>query len=245
MSTYIFSYKRNSKGAKALARELGIKRLKHNKSRFIGNKKKTIINWGATTLPIEIAKCNILNSPDAIIEAANKLSFFNKLKDKKLTPPFTTDREIAEKWIQKGYKVVCRTMLNASGGRGIVIDKIVDAPLYVRYIPKQDEYRVHIMRGKIFDIQRKARRIEDENPNWQIRNHNNGFVFIRDIPNLVGCVSAIATAVFDIFTLDFGAIDIIYNAKKDRAYALEINTAPGLEGQTVENYANAFKEIVK
>jgi D-alanine-D-alanine ligase-like ATP-grasp enzyme len=40
--------------------------------------------------------------------------------------------------------------------------------------------------------------------------------------------------------LYFGAADVIWNDKEQRAYVLEVNTAPGLEGTTLENYANAF-----
>jgi glutathione synthase/RimK-type ligase-like ATP-grasp enzyme len=47
----------------------------------------------------------------------------------------------------------------------------------------------------------------------------------------------------EILGLDFGAVDIIWNKKQDRYYVLEVNTAPGLEGETVVRYANAFKEL--
>jgi D-alanine-D-alanine ligase-like ATP-grasp enzyme len=42
--------------------------------------------------------------------------------------------------------------------------------------------------------------------------------------------------------LDFGAVDVIWNEKQQRAYVLEVNTAPGLEGQTVDDYARGIKE---
>jgi D-alanine-D-alanine ligase-like ATP-grasp enzyme len=40
--------------------------------------------------------------------------------------------------------------------------------------------------------------------------------------------------------LDFGAVDVIWNAQKEKPYVLEINTAPGLEGQTIADYAAFF-----
>ena len=43
--------------------------------------------------------------------------------------------------------------------------------------------------------------------------------------------------------LDFGAVDVIYT-KDERVYVLEINTAPGLEGQTVLDYKVFFEEII-
>jgi glutathione synthase/RimK-type ligase-like ATP-grasp enzyme len=43
--------------------------------------------------------------------------------------------------------------------------------------------------------------------------------------------------------LDFGAVDLIQDIKGNY-YVLEINTAPGLEGATVANYAAAFTEAL-
>jgi D-alanine-D-alanine ligase-like ATP-grasp enzyme len=45
--------------------------------------------------------------------------------------------------------------------------------------------------------------------------------------------------------LDFGAADVLFNARRNQAYVLEVNTAPGLEGQTVNDYAEAFKEMIR
>jgi D-alanine-D-alanine ligase-like ATP-grasp enzyme len=40
--------------------------------------------------------------------------------------------------------------------------------------------------------------------------------------------------------LDFGAVDLIV-AKDGRVYVLEVNTAPGIEGITLEKYVKAFQ----
>jgi len=240
---YIYSYK-YSEGAKALAKVLGAKMIKHRGSRFKGNSEKTLINWGAFSLSKELLKCNVLNYPDSIREASGKLSFFRTLKETDLTPKFTESMQTAIEWQEKGMDVVCRTMLNASGGKGIVIGKIVKAPLYVQYIPKKSEYRVHFLDDEVIDIQRKAKLNNVDEPNWQVRNLEGGFIYARNNIEVPNAVLICANAVIRSFNLDFGAIDIIYNEKHDRAYALEINTAPGLEGQTVEIYSNAFKEFL-
>jgi glutathione synthase/RimK-type ligase-like ATP-grasp enzyme len=39
--------------------------------------------------------------------------------------------------------------------------------------------------------------------------------------------------------LDFGAVDIIQD-DGGNFYVLEVNTAPGLEGQTIKSYAEGF-----
>ena len=43
--------------------------------------------------------------------------------------------------------------------------------------------------------------------------------------------------------LDFGAVDIIYNEAEDQHYVLEVNTAPGLEGTTLQKYTEAILEM--
>jgi len=240
---YLYSYMGGSNGAKEVAKKLKVNRIKHKNSSFKGGRNKIVINWGATEVPKEVGKCTIINTPEAVKEVSNKLLFFEKLNGKKLTPTYTRDARVAEEWLKGGYHVLCRTLLRASGGRGIVLDKIVEAKLYVRYIAKKEEYRVHIFRGQVIDVQRKARKLDEEQPNWKIRNLEGGFVYVREGFNIPECVIDVAKKTFKHFNLDFGAIDIIYTANKNRAFALEINTAPGLEGQTVESYVTAFKAL--
>ena len=44
--------------------------------------------------------------------------------------------------------------------------------------------------------------------------------------------------------LDFGAVDII-ETRQGEIFVLEVNTAPGLEGKTVESYGNAILNFIK
>ena len=163
---------------------------------------------------------------------------------------------MAEHWLEAGPKwpgfkhaVLCRTLTRANSGRGIVIaekpEELVPAPLYTRYVPKQDEYRIHIFRELgIIDVQQKRRDTdvspEDRDP--YIRNHDAGWVFCRE--NVQPPQVVLHAAVDSIFALglDFGAVDIgFHNNIGPCIY--EVNTAPGLEGQTLVNYANAFKSL--
>src|SRR3546814_9896600 len=81
--------------------------------------------------------------------------------------------------------------------------------------------------------------------NWKIRNHDNGFIYARDeklaeVPKKVLSDSIKAVGVCG---LDFGAVDVIYNEAKGIGFVLEINTAPGLTGTTLEGYTKRFKEL--
>lgn len=252
----VYSYNEYSKGCKELSKALNVKRIKHERSRFKGSPRKTIINWGAGQLSPEINKCLVLNRE--VGKATNKLSLFNLCKQNKLEefiPPFTTDINEAVKWIQNGKTVVCRTVLNGHSGAGIVLAApgnplaLVKAPLYVKYIPKNDEYRVHCFRSRkneyqVFDVQRKARVVDipDDKINWKIRNLEGGFIYQRNNIEVPKCVTEAALKVFSITGLDFGAVDVIYT-KKGKAYVLEINTAPGLAGTTLENYVAMFNAM--
>jgi glutathione synthase/RimK-type ligase-like ATP-grasp enzyme len=41
--------------------------------------------------------------------------------------------------------------------------------------------------------------------------------------------------------LAFGAVDVVWNEHYHRASVLEVNTAPGLEGVTLEKYLTAIR----
>src|SRR5690606_28831806 len=75
----IYPYKPGSASSKALADALGIKRISHKNSKFKGNADKVVINWGASKVSEEVAKCTIINHTDAVAKAANKLSFFKAM----------------------------------------------------------------------------------------------------------------------------------------------------------------------
>lgn len=299
----LYPYKPGSESAKELAEAIGIKRISHKNSKFKPAPNKVIINWGASKMPEELLQCKILNNPDAVAIASNKLHFFQRVrpadvgyckivhmpsgkehrlpadhgyvkgiepgdvceadpdykvlwnrpeKDYPRVPRYTTSKKEASLMIGAGEVVVARTKLTGNSGEGIVIAKeveeLVDAPLYVEYVPKKQEYRIHILNGQVVDIQRKARRkdVPDEQVNWMVRNHDNGFIFARDealgeVPEDVTHQALLAVSKCG---LDFGAVDVVYNEKRQLAYVLEVNTAPGLSGATLAGYAERFKELM-
>lgn len=105
---------------------------------------------------------------------------------------------------------------------------------------------MHVFNGAIIDVQRKMRNrdVPDEQVNWMVRNHSNGFIFGREGVSLPStatqlCIDAVAE-----LGLDFGAVDLIWNEHSDTYYVLEINTAPGLTGTTLEKYAEAIEGLL-
>lgn len=257
MTLNIFAHNPNSEGAKALAEAMGIKRIKREGSKYVGNPNKTVINWGSSAaLPDMVARSTILNRPEALRRVTDKLAFFNLCRDAESPriPEFTTNKVTVAGWLEQGKKVVARTILNGHSGAGIVILEgqgvdIPNAPLYTLYVPKKEEWRVHVFKHDgeltIIDMQRKIRDPQfDGVPDWNVRSHNNGFIFAREVAPPNPDVLNQAVKALEISGLDFGAVDVIWNAQNATAYVLEINSAPGLTGQTVESYAQAFKKFL-
>ncbi len=254
---YLYAWNKTSEGGANLIATLGGKRIKHEKSKFKGNKNKVVINWGSSQLPEEVTKSSILNDPKAVSICSNKLTFFDHISKsgRVSVPDWTNDPDTAYRWVSEGFIVCARTVLQGHSAEGLILmtkddpKSLVKAPLYTKYIPKEDEYRVHVVGKEVIDIQRKALRngwIDEHGPaNYKIRNLANGFVYIRNDINPPQSVLDVAIAAVQEVGLDFGAVDVIWNRKRDASYVLEINTAPGLEGSTVENYAKAIKTYTK
>lgn len=243
---FIYPYRKGSKSIKAL-RENGFKSIKLENSRFKGRPNKVVINYGSSRLPLEVLKCRVINLPRAVSKAANKLSSFKAMAEYGVSVPrFTEDAREALGW---DSVIVVRHKLTGHSGEGIELFSInggrdiPPAPLYVEYIKKKEEYRVHVFMDEVIDVQRKARKREvpDEEVNWQVRNLEGGFIYAREGVELPIEAHLQAINAVEALGLDFGAVDIIWNERSDTYYVLEVNTAPGLTGTTLEKYVEAFR----
>lgn len=257
---WLMPYRMASESAIALSNSLDIRRVNKERTALKGNRNKTLVNWGNTSLTNEeLLKCRILNHPDTVNRVVNKLSFFRNFdteERQRIIPEYTTELDTAISWMSENENttVVARALLTASSGRGIILMKMdnpdgwIRAPLYTKYKPKRDEFRVHFFRGKgITFRQRKGLAQGIENPNWKIRNYDNGFRFLNqniELPQAVTDAAEYFINEMDSLGLDFGALDIIWNERENRAYILEVNTAPGLEGSTLESYSENLKEYL-
>ena len=256
---YLYSWNKDSETAKDLANRLGIPRIKHTNSKFRGSPKKVVINYGSSELPEEVAKCVIIQSPEAIATNSHKLRFFRHMSEGEgvpRMPNWTTDEKVVRDWLVNGRAVMARTRLTGHSGEGIVImtidnpDVYITAPLYTQYVKKKDEYRLHFIGNELIDFTRKAlsNEVDKEKIDRQffmVRNHRKGFIYVREGVNLPRDVIKQAELAMAKSGLAYGAVDVIYNERKEKAYVLEINTAPGMEGTTLENYANGLKRYIE
>ena len=236
----VYPYKQGSASAKVLAGILGGKVLKLNGSLYKPRDGDVVVNWGASNVP-RFKPATTLNAD--VSTAQCKLASFHALHEAGVTiPEFRVTKKEAS---ELAFPVVCRKVLRGHSGNGIVIantpDELVGAPLYTQYVKKKDEYRVHVLGNDAFFIQRKARKLCHEDPNWQVRNLQGGFVFV-EVTQEETPADVVAQAISTIaaLKLDFGGVDVMWNEKERKAYVLEVNTACGLEDRTAERYKDAI-----
>lgn len=246
MKIFIYPYKPGSQSAKRLSGALGAKRIKHHGSKFKESQNKVVINWGSSSCPYDC-----LNDSGAVSVASDKLLSLKQLSLSSVSvPEWTTDRQIASGWLKEGHTVVCRGTLVGSSGQGITLvsDPLCElplVPLYTKYTKKKDEYRVHVFDGKVIDVQRKMRKksVPDQQVDWKIRNLAGGFIFGREGVNPDDTVLEESCRAVSSLGLLFGAVDI-GDHPETGARVYEVNTAPGLEGSTVDSYVKALKEYL-
>ena len=239
----LYSYNPGSRSVKSLCNLLKIKQIRHEGRVIDGG---VVINWGSSGFTRDVLYDELLNHPDNVAKAVNKLEAFKILQGIVAIPEWTNDLVEASKWLAEGRTVVCRHTLTGHSGDGIEIIKgeNLDAPivpLYTKYIFKQSEYRVHVFQGNAFFVQKKVRKndVPDDKINWKVRNHHNGFVFAHKNVVLTDKLRDIAVKAVEALGLDFGAVDIM-ETKKGNVCVLEVNCAPGLEGTTLDKYVEQF-----
>lgn len=253
----VYPYQIGSHSARALAKALGTLCVRENGT-YRAKPNHVVINWGNPRLPswnIGAAK-RFVNQLGAVVDAQDKLRTFKAFADKNVPcPEWTTEIGLAGKWLKKGSAVIQRNLLRSHSGKGITfigydedtstpIGVLSPAPLYTRYKKKSAEFRVHMFLGNVIDVQEK-RKIKDFQGeyNQYIRSHHNGWVYCREDIQKPADLHDVALQAVQALGLDFGAADIVYNQKEDKCYCLEVNTAPGLEGETVINYAKAIAKL--
>ena len=206
-----------------------------------------LLNWGNSS-PIDTAPhVKVINPPQAISNAVNKTKAFQIWSGISTlsVPMYYIDTPPAS---FSGI-LLARTNGNSSGGDDIVVirggDSIPNAPLYVEYIPKEIEYRVHVVNSKVIFVQQKKRRndIEQDKDQKLIRSYNNGWVFCPlELDAVAEDVKDAAIHAVNGLGLHFGACDIVIHRDNSKPYVLECNTAPGIASPTLlAAYQEAFE----
>lgn len=241
---FIIPYKRKSSSARNLCFSLRIPMV----TKRLQIREDLCINWGYSA-PV-IGKFKILNDPQYVNNAINKLKTFRILKDAGVSiPDFTTSYTQACEWINDGHSVMARSLLESHSGKGCIHCETIeelpkDSKVYVKYFPKKYEFRVHVFGDKVIDYVQKRKRagINEAEYDKYIRSYNNGWVFCRENAIVKESVKTLAVDAVKALGLDFGAVDIVMLGN-GKSKVLEINCAPALEGTTLERYTQAIKEL--
>ncbi len=123
-----------------------------------------------------------------------------------------------------------------------LLANLVMGDYYVQFVPCVEEYRVHVFGPKILRIGRKVPRTTKPHPlfkswnaGWKLSYQGySGKLPIRDL----------AQCSIHALGYTFGAVDI-GETKHGHPIVFEVNSAPGLEGNTIRVYADAIKECAK
>ncbi|MGL5016399.1 MAG: ATP-grasp domain-containing protein, partial [Bacteroidales bacterium] len=225
-------------------------------------------NWGNSRFNDArvFGHARVLNSPEAIRRASMKTDAMAAMQAAGVPiVESTTDRSVAQGWMDAGSLVYARTVLQGHSGEGIVMahtnpseingvgnaftvqSTLPQARLYTKGILLQRrEFRIHVMNGTVTYVQQKKRADgAQERPEYSnvVRNYHTGWIYASsDVrPNdaaLRAAVDAVAA-----LGLDFGAVDVI--TRRDDAWVLEVNTAPGLQGTNLSTYAENFCRLYR
>ena len=229
-----------------------IKKIKTVGSTYRGNPDHVILNWGSANRRAIRESVRIINEPTAVSIARNKLETLKAIAEYN-SLIFTESKNVAKDYIRHGCTVYCRTSLTGSQGSGIVvarsIEELVSAPLYTVQAPVCKELRLHFFDGQMISYAQKKRMNSERREEEQIelsqdvRNLENGWVFTREGIELDSGVRGICFAALSELQLDFGAVDVGVD-HNGTPYIFEVNTAPGLEGSTLEAYRDAVRSLL-
>ena len=256
-----------SDGARALQHaldDLGISTSRVSVDRGPKTARRFNVKWGCFPLTVTNYGGQMINGTSGET-SLNKLACFQALATAGIpVPQFTAEREVAQRWLAEGCRRIYeRHTLRGSEGEGIRIvgeggeAELTGAPLYTKgMFGRRREYRVHVFSvgdvRRIF-IQQKRRRTTginpgDNTPASTIRNLANGWIFAHlDIVAPRQATIDAAVASINALNLNFGAVDMI---EMDRpadggSVVLEVNCAPGLQGGTLDFYAQAINDHLR
>lgn len=184
-----------------------------------------LIRWGNRGT-IRYQAGAVLNKLEACNNAGNKQRALEIMNREHVSvPPMVNSFD--------GELLIGRTASHMQGKGAFLITSKRDFDLakshlecthFMRYIPTEREYRVHVFRGQI--IAQSEKRMSNNATSLHIRNFETGWVF-HYLDGICPELKDIALRAVISLGLDFGAVDIIHSINGN-FYVLEVNTAPSL-----------------
>jgi hypothetical protein len=211
--------------------------------RETGPRADYLIRWGSRTGAGWRPRETVINSRASLNNNSDKLDAMRQLENAGIpVPPYTEDRDDFGDEID--YPLVGREEQHSRGEDINLILQWRDAYLtendfFVKYIPTDLEYRMHVVNGDVVQIHEKRLRSEADNHPF-IRNAETGWVFVE--PRETPPPDQLAIDAVGALGLDFGAVDVIREEDTGDHYVLEVNTAPSLDEANLRRYGEAFAE---
>lgn len=245
-------------GCVAVCNELGIQRIAKKNSQYRWRDNTLCIGWGRSFWPEQYLNGNaklrklidqsFLNKPSAVGRSVNKLCSFDHFKARGVRTPEWTDWKPGAEMMRRDHpkaSIVCRITVTGYDGAGIIMcepgERLPDAELYVQYIPKDAEYRIHVFRGTIIDRCLKYYPPGNRSKDERIGTTSNGILFRRNGIYVPKDADVQAIAAVDALGLDFAGVDVITVGEK--AYVLETNTAPEMLPVITKKFADEVRRI--
>ena len=122
--------------------------------------------------------------------------------------------------------------------------RVRNRDFFVEYIPKQKEFRVHVVGETVINVSKKIQSENSEIHHPHVWSSVRGWTLETYEGERVEKLSEIAIKAIKILNYDFGAVDIIIG-KDEQYYVLENNSAPRLNRKRRNLYVKYFRKKEK
>lgn len=203
------------------------------------------VRWGATG-KMRFKPKKIINKGTAIQTASDKWEFMNMMREAGIRIPNTWGPAspdiqfpcLGRKREHIGGTDVVRCIQKADVRHAISLG----SEFFSQYIPKQAEYRLHVLGERVGKASQKVRTNEDVPYDPWVWNLSTGYTFRVPEERVPATTRFMAVQAVELAGLDFGAVDVIVG-DDGRPYILEVNTAPGLQvDSSLEAYGKFIME---
>jgi hypothetical protein len=217
--------------ARLLAEDLGMPC--YNPHGETKGKAKHVIRWG-TAAGLGYVPDVVVNKMANIKKAVHKLESIKLFNAREVrTAKFTTTTPCVGRSIE--HTQGQNFWLCWEKGQ-IQTAELEGAEYFIEYIPIKQEYRVHVMDGKVVFTQRKYPKDRISSAFMGIQGFSNGWhrhAFDGAVSKDIKDTARDAVAALG---LDFGGVDILISQTDNLAYVAEVNTGPALPTEEVRKY---------
>lgn len=260
-----------------------------------------VMGWGAKTKEdVKLSATHVLNHPNDIRTNRNKFRALEMMQAAAVNvAPFADSGSVIKalddnknqlalplvgrtKFHQGGANfITCLTRTHVNNAIDTFTNRIGKSSYFQNYIDIVDEYRLHVVNGKLIYAQKKVprdnmveahveqqsdkiKRMAEKNgkkidedtlkyaleyqgkkiagPDNIIKSNTRGYKFSSiKLENVKKDLLDQSVAALKALKLQFGAVDCCVDAD-GKAWIIEVNTGPGLEGSSFEAYVHAFSE---